>query len=115
MFIGEQSMEAKDAFSMVKQDLERLLTNGHELVHIRSLLAAIAQQEASAPQVSQYLELENHTRIANADRKNASDLEMFRSVLDAGKTALTTAILINGGACVSLLAFIANTVGKTGA
>jgi hypothetical protein len=105
-------MEARDAFSWVKQDLARLLANGHEFVHTRSLLEAITQQEASAPHISQFFSLENQTRIANADRKNASDLEMFKSVLDTGKTALTTSILVNGGAAVSLLAFIANVVGK---
>ena len=101
-------MEVKDAFAWIKSDLTELLLRGVEFVHTRSLLAAVAQQETSAPQVSQWADLENKTRIANADRKSATDLEMFKSVLDTGKTALTTAILVNGGASVALLAFLAN-------
>ncbi|MBL8311625.1 MAG: hypothetical protein JNL19_14485 [Burkholderiales bacterium] len=106
-------MEAKDAFAWIKADLTRLLTNGVEFVHIRSLLDAVARQEANAPQVSQWADLETKTRIANADRKSASDLEMFKSVLDTGKTALTTVILVNGGASVAVLAFLANISVKT--
>lgn len=106
-------MEVKDAFAWIKSDLTQLLSRGVEFVHIRALLAAIAQQETSAPQVSQRADLENKTRIANADRKSATDLEMFKSVLDTGKTALTTAILMNGGASVALLAFLANISVKT--
>ncbi len=101
-------MEAKDAFAWIKSDLTQLLSRGVEFVHIRSLLAAVAQQETSAPQVSQWADLETKTRIANADRRSATDLEVFKSVLDTGKTALTTVILVNGGASVALLAFLAN-------
>lgn len=42
------------------------------------------------------------------DRKavQASNLEMFRSVITAGQNALRTALLMNGGATVALLAFL---------
>lgn len=106
-------MEAKDAFAWIKSDLNQLLSHGFEFVHTRSLLAAVERQETNAPQVSQWADLENKTRIANADRKSTMDLEMFKSVLETGKTALTTAILVNGGASVALLAFLANVSVKT--
>jgi hypothetical protein len=35
------------------------------------------------------------------------------SVLEAAKTALTTSILVNGGATVALLAFLSNLIGKS--
>lgn len=43
-----------------------------------------------------------------ADRKERadSDSEMFRSVLSSGQAALKSAMLINGGGAVTLLAFI---------
>ena len=90
-----------------------MLSDGFEFVHVRTLLEAISQQEAAAPQVSQWADLENKTRIANADRTSAADLEMFKSVLETGKVALTTPILVNGGASVALLAFIANISAKS--
>lgn len=37
---------------------------------------------------------------------NLWDMEMFKSVISAGQAALKSAILINGGAAIALLAFI---------
>ena len=37
---------------------------------------------------------------------------MFKAVIESGKTALTTVMLVNGGAAVALLAFIANMAAK---
>lgn len=37
---------------------------------------------------------------------HASDLEMFKSVIQSGQTAVKTAFLMNGGASVAILAFI---------
>lgn len=48
----------------------------------------------------------------NAPLKNAADQEMFKSVIEAGQTALKSAILINGGAAVALLAFLGNLLTK---
>ena len=44
----------------------------------------------------------------NAERaaELSFDIEMFKSVIIAGQAALKSAILINGGATVALLAFI---------
>lgn len=38
---------------------------------------------------------------------------MLRSVVESGKTALTTSILVNGGATVALLAFLGNLISKS--
>ena len=43
---------------------------------------------------------------------NVASMEMFKSVLEAGKTALNTCILINSGAVVALLAFTGNIMSK---
>lgn len=40
-------------------------------------------------------------------------MEMFRSVIASGQIALKTALLVNGGAAVALLAFIGNIWSKT--
>jgi len=44
--------------------------------------------------------------MAEWNAKNIWDMEMFKSVIIAGQAALKSAILINGGATVALLAFI---------
>lgn len=105
-------MEAKDAFAWMKADLAGLLERGVELVPTRALMDAVARQESSAPQVSQLAELEHSARTSAADRKHKAELEMFKAVIESGKTALTTVMLVNGGAAVALLAFIANMAAK---
>jgi hypothetical protein len=47
-----------------------------------------------------------------APLQNSHQLEMFKSVVDTGQTAIKSAILINGGAAVALLAFLGNLLTK---
>lgn len=53
---------------------------------------------------------QNKNRLAQYNAERAAELtrytEMFKSVIIAGQAALKSAILINGGAAVALLAFI---------
>jgi hypothetical protein len=44
--------------------------------------------------------------------KSAFDTEMFKSVIEAGQTALKSAIIINGGAAAAMLAFLGGLIGK---
>lgn len=45
--------------------------------------------------------------------ENAFDVEMFKAVIEAGQTALKSALLINGGAAAALLAFLGNLLTKS--
>ena len=46
------------------------------------------------------------TRRARLAAENASDLEMFRSVITATQSAIRSSLILNGGAALALLAFI---------
>jgi len=46
------------------------------------------------------------SQLAQYDAENARHLEMFKSVITAGQSALKSALLINGGAAVAMLAFV---------
>lgn len=48
-----------------------------------------------------------------AKLEHASNLEVWKAVLESGQTALRSLILINGGAVVALLAFLGNQLTKT--
>ena len=49
------------------------------------------------------------TQIIDASRsEHQSELEMFRSVITSGQAAMKSSLLLNGGAAVALLAFIAH-------
>jgi len=49
---------------------------------------------------------ENDRNIAHANNLTASSLELFKSVILVGQSALKASMLINGGAAVALLAFM---------
>jgi len=57
---------------------------------------------------------ENEQNIAWYEAKQSVTREMFRSVVLFGQSALKSIILINGGAAVSMLAFIGNLASKQG-
>ena len=98
---------------------------GQVVVSIEALLSflgGIRQQETRSPDniseqalIKQW-ELENNRRIAEFNAQSAASLtsrtEMFKSVIAYGQMALKSAMIINGGAAVALLAFIGNVWGK---
>jgi len=49
---------------------------------------------------------ENERNLAQYNAKADSSLELFRSVINAGQTATRNMIIINGGACIAILAFV---------
>jgi len=57
--------------------------------------------------------MEHESKLAEYDAENARRLEMFKSVITAGQSALKSAILINGGAAVAMLAFAGSIWGKS--
>ncbi len=57
---------------------------------------------------------EHERNIAWYEAQQSTSIEMFRSVIQVGQSALKSIILINGGAAVSMLAFIGNLASKQG-
>lgn len=51
---------------------------------------------------------QNESALREYDAENQKQIEMFRATITSGQAALKSAILINGGASVALLAFIGN-------
>ena len=51
-------------------------------------------------------EIEHKNILAQYSAERAQDIELFKAVILSGQAALKSAILINGGAAVALLAFI---------
>ena len=53
------------------------------------------------------------SNLAQCAAENALNLEMFKSVILAGQTALKSCTIMNGGAAVALLAFIGSIWNKS--
>ncbi|RIQ55248.1 hypothetical protein [Bordetella avium] len=84
-----------------------------DLAQERKLVAAATLQyqhdmEAWKHQTSRDLEVWKH----EASQNMAGELAMFKSVDDAGSTALKATMTINGGAAIALLAFLGNALAK---
>lgn len=58
--------------------------------------------------VKQQIELVAQAELNKQTFGHESELEMFKSIIATGQTALRTAILVNGGAAVATLAFMGN-------
>lgn len=54
----------------------------------------------------------NQSNLAAYNAQNAHAIEMFKSVMDAGKEALNALLLINGGAVVAILGFLGTAFSK---
>lgn len=48
------------------------------------------------------------------DRQHEWSIELFKSVIESGKTALNTLLIVCGGSALALLAFIGNLAAKDG-
>lgn len=105
-------MDAKDAISRVRTDVGALMEKGQQFVQIPALLQYLNDLEHQAPGIYQAAQLQHQSQLAYHRSVHESQLEMFKSVLESGQTAVNTAILVCGGGTVALLAFVGNLMAK---
>ena len=118
-------METADLINDLKIALANIKNQGGETILISKLDTYLSEMEtiyneekSQTIQNSERIEVirkfEHDMKVweVNAPLENANNLKMFESVIEAGQTALKSATLINGGAAVSLLAFLGNLLTK---
>lgn len=104
--------EIRDAVDSVKKQNQEVISVDALLNYLHALESDVSesnedhvrQHEASLVQY----QVENEKNIAHYNAQQLHSVELFRSVITYGEAALKSAILINGGAAVALLAFIGN-------
>lgn len=100
------------------QDME---ASGHTQVPIHGIRAFVeqfdldeeadlAESKAAADRAHQ-LQLE--TWKTRATIQSSTNLEMFKSVIEAGGSALRAGMIINGGAAIALLTFLGNALSRS--
>jgi hypothetical protein len=106
-------MNAKEFASEMKGTIEEILADGTEAIKCENIIAYLdevrksPEDEPTPVAIEKYkADLQNWIE-ANKQQHDAS-LEMFRSVIVSGHNAIKSAFLLNGGAAVALLAFIAH-------
>jgi hypothetical protein len=106
-------METHKAINEIKKALSAVQKEGQEFVHIPTLNNFLDTLEKDASFSKDVAKFQHEANLEWYKAQVIFDLEMFKSVLMAGQTALRTSFLINGGASVALLAFIGNIWDKT--
>jgi hypothetical protein len=106
-------MDTKQAIDQIRAALDGVSKSGVESIQISAFLTYLSELERNAPLATEAVKFQHESNLALFKSKHEANLEMFRSVIGAGKTAVSTCILINGGAAVALLAFIGNIYSKS--
>lgn len=96
-----------DAVAALRSRIQRLKAGGSDVMSIEAIetwLQALPSGDANKTRLEEWKTL--------AQFEHAGKLEMFRSVIESGQTALKTLVTINGGAAAALLAFLSNLVSQ---
>ncbi len=108
-------MNAKQFATEMKEIIEEAKSKGIVEVPCDNIIAYLdhfvefADTEPNPHEVEQYLEqyrAKLQAWVEQAKHGHATNLEMFRSVIATGQSAIRSSFLLNGGASVALLAFI---------
>lgn len=112
-------MNARELAFHLRQAIVSAQDQGNTAVEAESLvryLDNVIQSEVEDPSPGE-MERYNSQLQLSAEHYRAgveNNLEMFRSVIQSGQSALRTAFLLNGGASIALLAVIGNMVSEPG-
>ncbi len=106
-------MATKDFAQSLKTTIEGIKADGTNSIECDNLIAFL-DQVITSPQPDEH-EQYRQDLARHAEMKHASDLEMFKSVIDAGQNAIKGSMLLNGGAAIAMLAFIGNLADKDAA
>ena len=109
-------MKASEVLKEIRQALSQTKEQGHSTVSIEAMENYLTLFDKDVENDTYYKSLnheselanfkaENERNIAHANNQTAHSLEMFRSVITAGQSALKSSMVVNGGAAVALLAF----------
>ena len=110
-------MSAKEFAVQLKNTIQQIKTNGTAAIYCDNLISYLDEVIKSPspvvtePELARY-KAELELWIEQNKNAHASSLEMFRSVITAGQSAIRSSFLLNGGAAVAVLAFISHLTEK---
>ena len=106
-------MNAKQFAAKMKETIEEIKTKGTAAIFCDDIIAYLDEVLKSPEAEPRPVDIEKYKAdlqnwIEANKHQHQSSLEMFRSVIVAGQSAIKSSFLLNGGASVALLAFIAH-------
>ncbi|QUP53192.1 hypothetical protein GO998_05140 [Ralstonia syzygii] len=113
-------MKATEAIQQIQADIANAKEGGTQQILVANLevyLATVlekARAEESAAGAEKIDQANHQLEVWKAQLSASTNhsIEMFKAVIEAGQTALKSAIVINGGAAAALLAFAGNAITK---
>jgi len=106
-------MDAKEFAAEMKATIEDIKAKGTAAIYCDNIIAYLDEVMDSPEAEPRTVDIERYKAnlqnwIEANKHQHQSSLEMFRSVIVAGQGAIKSSFLLNGGASVALLAFIAH-------
>ena len=108
-------MSAKSFATQMRVIIEDIKSNGTAAIYCDNLISYLREVENSPTLELVPADLERYKAdlqnwIEANKYQHESDIEMFRSVITAGQSAIKSSFLMNGGAAIATLAFIGHLV-----
>ena len=106
-------MSVKQFAAQMKATIEDIKSKGTAAIYCDNIIAYLNEVQNSPEPEPTLLEIERYKAdlqnwIEANKHQHEGNLEMFRSVITAGQGAIKSSFLLNGGAAVAVLAFIAH-------
>lgn len=106
-------MNAKQFAAQMKAMIENIKSKGTAAIYCDNIIAYLDEVQNSPEAEPTHLDIERYKAdlqnwIEANKYQHEGNLEMFRSVITSGQGAIKSSFLLNGGAAVALLAFIAH-------
>ena len=106
-------MSVKHFAAQMQATIAQMKSNGTAAIFCDNLITYL-QSVIDSPEIEptpaaiEKYKAEMQSRNEYNKQVHEGNLEMFRSVITAGQNAIKSSLLLNGGAAVAMLAFIAN-------
>ena len=106
-------MSTRQFATQMKAIIEDMKAKGTAAIYCDNLIAYLNEVQSSPEPEPTAIEIERYKAdlqnwVEANKHSHEGRLELFRSVITAGQSAIKSSLLLNGGASVALLAFIAS-------
>ncbi|MBB6096036.1 hypothetical protein HNQ60_004927 [Povalibacter uvarum] len=107
-------MEAQEIIDAFRRQVAQLEAKGMTQVQVVALAAYLDALQKDAANSNEHRKREHEGLLAQYAAANEQSIEMFRAVLETGKTGLQTLLVINGGAVIALMGVMSNLATRSG-
>ncbi|MEO3713994.1 hypothetical protein [Roseateles flavus] len=105
-------MESQELIDAFRAQLDEVESQGAASVQVSALRSYLSALERDAAMSKERRAHEHAGYLAHYAAQSSFSIAMLEAVVEAGKTALQSLIVINGGAVIALLGVLGNLAGK---